>query len=380
MNLGIAGRQLVVGRKQAGMTHQAASSLLSSLGSVLPHFSMHRSSSLSMKRHPALQEFENRLSEKLEALKVAGEELGFLSMDWFLQSMTVVLATHSNVEALIPDLPVSELRDDKWVDECLDDSAKLLDVCNVLKEGISDVEHYQTLVQGALLNLDHNNESNFSEAKFHRARNSLQDCKEAIKKKDTEYRQGQPKSKLENCSSMLRTMGEKLVNPKGVNAAKGNGFLNAIYGAKVTTIFLCGLLVIALACKPKRPLVSLSVTSQYLWSSSLLSLQHRVKEETDRRKNGGSIALLCELDNVDSSVRKLHELLNGNSTLTTEKKSCPSSFQSVEMQELVEDLRKNSRHLGSALGPLEQSVNELFRILIHTRLALLDTLSNSKRC
>jgi hypothetical protein len=103
-----------------------------------------------------------------------------------------------------------------------------------------------------------------------------------------------------------------------------------------------------------------------------------VKEETDRRKNGGSIALLCELDNVDSSVRKLHELLNGNSALTTEKKSCPSSFQSVEMRELVEDLRKNLRHLGSALGPLEQSVNELFRILIHTRLALLDTLSNSK--
>jgi hypothetical protein len=365
------------------MTHQTASSLLSSLGSVLPHFSLHRAtsnvSSKQQQRHPVLQEFESKLAEKLEALKLAGEELGFLSIDWFIQAMTVVLATHSNVEALVPDLqfPLTE-RDGKWVDEYLDDSAKLLDVCNVLKEGISDVEHYQMLVQVALLNLDNNNnESCFSEAKYHRARNALQDCKEAIKKKDTEYRQGQPKSKLENCSSMLRTMGEKLVNPKGVDAVKGNGFLNAIYGAKVTTIFLCGLLVIALACKPKRPLMNLSVTSHYLWSSPLLSLQHRVKEETDKRKNGGSIALLCELDSVDSSVRRLHNLIDRN--LTDKKLGPLPKPQWQEMKQLVEDLSKNSARLGSGLGPLEQYVNELFRILINSRLALLDILSNSNR-
>ncbi|CAM6032444.1 unnamed protein product [Sphagnum compactum] len=362
------------------MTNQASSSsssssLLSSLGSVLPHFSLHRATNVLPKRHPALQNFESRLAEKLEALKLAGEELGFLSIDWFLQSMTVVLASHSNVEALIPDLqfPLSD-KDDKWMDEYLDDSAKLLDVCNVLKEGISDVEHYQMLVQVALVNLD--NRESFSEAKYHRARNALQDCKEAIKTKDTEYKQGQPKSKLENCSSMLRTMGEKLVNPKGIDAVKGNGFLNAIYGAKVTTIFLCGLLVIALACKPKRPLVNLSVTNQYLWSSSLLSLQHTVKEETDKRKNGGSIALLCELDSVDSSVRRLHQLIDRN---LSEKKFPLHKDQAGELRQLVEDLSKNSAHLGSGLGPLEQYVNELFRILIDSRLRLLDILSKSKK-
>ncbi|KAH9558014.1 hypothetical protein CY35_07G114900 [Sphagnum magellanicum] len=360
---------------QASSSSSTSSSLLSSLGSVLPHFSLHRATNVSPKRHPALQKFESRLAEKLEALKLAGEELGFLSIDWFLQSMTVVLASHSNVEALIPDLqfPLSD-KDDKWMDEYLDDSAKLLDVCNVLKEGISDVEHYQMLVQVALVNLD--NRESFSEAKYHRARNALQDCKEAIKTKDTEYKQGQPKSKLENCSSMLRTMGEKLVNPKGVDAVKGNGFLNAIYGAKVTTIFLCGLLVIALACKPKRPLVNLSVTNQYLWSSSLISLQHTVKEETDRRKNGGSIALLCELDSVDSSVRRLHQLIDRN---LLEKKFPLHKDQAGELRQLVEDLSKNSAHLGSGLGPLEQYVNELFRILIDSRLALLDILSKSKK-
>lgn len=355
------------------MTQHGSSSLRSSLSSVLPHFSLQRVPSAAVKRHPVLQEFESKLAEKLDALKVAGEELGFLSIEWLLQAMPVVLATHTNVEALIPNLqfPLSE-RHDKWVDEYLDDSAKLLDVCNVLREGIPEVEHYQMLVQVALRSLDM--KENGTEAKYYRARNALQDCKEAIKKKDTEYRQGQPTSKLESCSSMLRSMGEKLVTPKGVEATKGNGFLNAIYGAKVTTIFLCGLLVIALACKPKRPLVNLHVASHYLWSPSLLSLQHRVKEETDKRKNKGSIALLRELDNVDSLVTRLHEFIDRKLT----ERSFPLSTGEVEeMNQLVEDLRTQRRNLRRGLGPLEQYVNELFKMLIDSRLALLDVLSSS---
>lgn len=357
------------------MTHQhvTSSKLFATLGFVLPHFTLrHVAHSGSLKRHPVLQEFESRLTEKLEALKSAGDELGFLSIDWLLQAMTVVLATHSNVEELIPNLefPPSD-RDDKWVDEYLDDSAKLLDVCNVLREGISEVDHYKMHVQIALRNLD------LKDCKLYRARSALHDCLGGIKKKDTEYRQGHPKSKLESCSSMLRVMGEKLVNPKGVEATKGNGFLNAIYGAKVTTIFLCGLLVTALACKPKRPLVNLHVASHYLWSPSLVSLQVAVKEETDKRKNKGSIALLRELDNVDLLVRRLHELIDRK---LNEKCSLPlDKVEGEEIKQLAEELSSESENLGRGLAPLEECVNELFRMLIASRLALLDRLSASQK-
>ena len=357
------------------MAHQGGTSLFATLGAALNyHFSLHRTSNVSSKRHPDLQEFESRLKERLDVLKPAGEEKGFLSIDWFLQAMSVVLATHANVESLIPEsqFTISQ-RDNKWVDEFLDDSAKLLDVCNVLREGISEVEHYQMLVQLGLHTLD--NRECSGEPKYFRARNALADCKEAIKKKDTEYRQGLPKSKLENCSSMLRTMGEKLVNPKGLEAVKGNGFLNAIYGAKVTTIFLCGLLVTALACKPKRPLANLHVASLYKWSQSLLSLQQRVKEETDKRKNKGSIALLRELDSVDASVRRLHDILDRH---LTEKHFPLARDEVAELKIEVEALRQHSSDLGQGLAPLEVQVNELFRTLIASRLALLDILSSSR--
>ncbi|KAG0584567.1 hypothetical protein M758_3G219700 [Ceratodon purpureus] len=362
------------------MAQHGGASLLASLGAVLNlHFSLHRggnTNNVASKRHPVLQEFETRLRDRLETLKVAGEEKSFLSIDWLLQAMSIVLATHANVEALIPEsqLSLSMHRDDKWVDEYLDDSAKLLDVCNILKEGISEVEHYQMLVQFALHNLD-NREISGAELKYSRARNALAECKEAIKRKDTEYRQGFPKSKLENCSSMLRTMGDKLVTPKGEEAMKGNGFLNAIYGAKVTTIFLCGLLVTALACKPKRPLTNLSVASHYKWSPALVSLQQRVKEETDKRKTKGSIALLRELDSVDASVQRLHEILDRH---LTEKAFPLAREQATELKMEVEALRKHSADLGYGLQPLEVQVNELFRMLIASRLALLDIISSAR--
>ncbi|KAG0611294.1 hypothetical protein M758_7G129600 [Ceratodon purpureus] len=357
------------------MTHEGSHSLFSTLGAVIPHFSLHRSGSGSgsPKRHPVLQEFESKLVEKFDALKEAGEELGFLSIDWLLQALSVVLSTHANVEALIPNLtfPLSS-RDDKWVDEYLDDSAKLLDVCNVLKEGISELNEYQMLVQVAIRNLQG---KDGKDANYYRARNALQDCMGVIKKKDTEYKQGHAKSKLESCSSMLRTMGEKLVNPKAMEAVKGNGFLNAIYGAKVTTIFLCGLVVIALACKPKRPLVNLHVSSQCLWASSLLSLQQRVKEETDKRKNKGSIALLGELDNVDLLVRRLYEVVDKK---LNEKSVFFNTEEAEELRVLVQEFATGSENLGRGLAPLEECVNELFRLLIASRIALLDILSSSK--
>lgn len=354
------------------MTQEGSHSLFSSLSAVIPHFSLHRSGSgagSSPKRHPVLQEFESKLAEKFDALKEAGEELGFLSIDWLLQALSVVLSTHASVEALIPNLtlPLSS-KDDKWVDEYLDDSAKLLDVCNVLKEGIADLNEYQMLVQVAIRNLQGKDGS------CYRARNALQECMGAIKKKDTEYRQGHAKSKLESCSSMLRTMGEKLVNPKATEAAKSSGFLNAIYGAKVTTIFLCGLVVIALACKPKRPLVCLHVSSHCLWASSLIGLQQRVKEETDKRKTKGSIALLGELDTVDLLVRRLYEIVDKKMN----EKGAFLNPAEAELRGLVSSLSTGSENLGRGLAPLEECVNELFRLLIASRIALLDILSSSK--
>lgn len=356
----------------------------SSIRAVLHrHFSFHRHGNVHPCQSSALQEFETRLTERLEELKLSGESKGFLSLDLLLHAMSVILATHSNVERLIPEsqLSLSQQVDNSWVDEYFDDSAKLLDVCNALKEGITEVENYQMLVQLALHNLESSIESG-NDGRYVRAKNALTEFEEAMKKKEAmlkkeaESNQDVPKSKLEKCSSMLRTMGEKLLSPKGPEAVKANGFLNAVYGFKVTAIFLCGLVVTALACKQRWPSTTVLVAKQYKWSEALISLQLRVKEVTDEMENG-SIAQLEELHNVDASVRGLHEFLNGH---LTDNNFLITQEEIAEMKVMLEELRKHSSDLGIGLVPLEIQVNELFRMLISSRLALLDTISNSKTC
>ena len=87
-----------------------------------------------------------------------------------------------------------------------------------------------------------------------RAKNILHECIEAMKKKDEELdRQGQQRSKLENCSSMLRRMGEKLTSPVYLDGSKVGSLLASMYGAKEATIFVCEVVVIALLVKPRRP-------------------------------------------------------------------------------------------------------------------------------
>ncbi|KAJ7295410.1 hypothetical protein O6H91_21G008900 [Diphasiastrum complanatum] len=355
------------------MAHQG-SSLFSSLGAALnaishPNFSI-RSSSLPSTRDPILQAFETDLASRLDHLKQTPDG-AYLHLPWLHLAMEAILATNSAVEVLIPDLhfPLSD-RDDKWVNDYLDDSAKLLDVCNVLKEGIADVEQYHMQVQLALRSVD--SRDIVSEAQCQRARHALYECMEAMRRKDD---QGQQRSKLESCSSTLRRMGEKLTSPSPLITDRGKAFLSAIYGAKVTTIFICGMFALSLSFKPRRSLPSLHVPSHFLWSAPLLSLQQKVKEEMDRGKAKGWIAHLQELSSVDASVRQLHEFLDN---ILVEKLIPLSKDHSDELRQLVDSLRAQSEELEKGLAPLEQQVNELFRMLVTSRVALLDVLSHAR--
>jgi hypothetical protein len=197
----------------------------------------------------------------------------------------VVLSTHGSAEAFIPDLQRAlDEGDFKWLDEYLDDSVKLLDICRALRDAITEIRTYDSCVDLAI--------RSFSRPAFgyephlRRSRNTLLRCIEAVKRKEEEMNQlGQRRSKLENCSSMLRRMGEKL----NMEASSKGNFFMVIYAAQVSTIFICGVLASALSFKPRRPLSSIAVGGQSAWSFSLASLQQRVKEEIDRKKSKGSI-------------------------------------------------------------------------------------------
>ncbi|MCO5611802.1 hypothetical protein L7F22_066061 [Adiantum nelumboides] len=350
----------------------SSSSLFSTLGAALQNFSSPRfsfkASSPTSRSNPGLEAFEAELATQLEQLK-STDEGDYLSITWLCQAMEVVLSTHASVEAFVPDLQQALADGDfKWLDEYLDDSVKLLDICRALRDAITEIKNYHVYVELALHTLA---KGSLGDAQLRRSKNALLKCMDALKRKDDEVNHlGQRRSKLENCSSMLRRMGEKL---NMEDASKGNFFM-VIYAAQVSTIFICGVLTSALSFKPRRPLSTISVGGQSAWSFSLTSLQHRAKEQIEKKKVKGANALLEELDRTDVAVCALHDKVE---KLLNAKCFPLGKDKVIGIKQAVSALKDCSDELFQGLAPLEVHVADVFKVLIASRVALLDIYSHA---
>lgn len=345
-------------------------SLFASLGAALhsPLFSFKILSPIA-KSNPALSAFEIDLSTQLHHLKlISFDGSACLSMPWLCHAMKVVLSTHASAEAFVPELQQALLHGDtKWLHAYLDDSVKLLDTCNALREAIKEIKSYHGHVKLALNALD---KAYIGEAQLRRAKAALCQCVNALKKKDEGSNNvgGHRRSRLENCSSMLRRMGEKL---NMENASKGT-FFKVSHAAQVTTIFICGVLTATLSLKPCRPLSTIVIDGQSTWGCSLTSLQQRLKEQMERQKAKGENALLQELCKTDFAVRSLKDRVER----LLERKRFPLKDARIsDLKKYAVSLKDCSIELNNGLDLLHQHVEDVFKILITSRMALLEIYS-----
>lgn len=349
----------------------SSSSLFASLGAAFQSFSSPRLSfkaSSPSKSNPGLTAFESELASRLEQLKLTDDAV-YLSIPWLCEAMEVVLSTHASAETFVPDLRQALVSGDvRWLDDYLDNSIKLLDICVALKEAISEIKSYHIHLKLALRPLE---KGAMGEPQLRRCKKALEKSMESLKRKDDAVNHlGQRRSKLENCSSMLRRMGDRLNTE---DATKGNFFM-VIYAAQVTTIFICGLLSSALSFKLRRPPSSIYVGGQSPWSFSLSSLQQRMKEQIEKNKSKGANALLEELDKSDIAVQTLHKRVEQllESSFFPVKKGHAS-----EVKKGVALLRACSNELYQGLSPLEAHLEDVYKILLTSRVALLDMYSHS---
>eukprot|EP01018_Ginkgo_biloba_P023952 Gb_18311 [translate_table: standard] len=324
-----------------------------------------------------LSAFGNRLSSQLEDLQSTSDNQSpYLTAEWLRQALDVSLSTHYHVEKLFPHVREALLHENcNWVNQHLDDTVKLLDVCNALKRRISSIKRYEESVQLAIHCLE--GKAYLSEIQFLRSRNALANCIQTM-----ENSEGQQRSELDNCRSILkRIMGHNPVIDSTSHA--GKSIKEEIAGAiinesKVTTAFVCGALVAAFSFKSK--LRSFSVThnvqGQFGWCSSLVSLQHKLNQAMDmNRKTKGAHSLLQELDRTDATVRCLHDLLNR--FISCKLVSLNDNNNAAELKQSVQNLKRRAVELKQGMAPFENQINELFNVVVTSRMALLDILTYS---
>lgn len=300
-----------------------------------------------------LQAFEATLAERLKKLMPKSKE-EILSLSWMTLAMKSLCESHNDIRTLITDLelPVS-VWDDKWIDVYLDISTKLLDICNAFSSELSRLSQGNLPLKCVLHNLD-----SASPKMFIRACSLLDDWRQHIDSKNP---------RIEKCSTILDNLVESLDLPKVKNSAKGKVLMQALYGVKVETVFVCSVFAAAFSGSPKK-LLDLDVADMYSWAPSFKSLQNLVNEEVRVRFSSGKFSVLSELEAVDAFVKELYPTIQG-SVDTVEKEL---------LQKTVEELGRSAEKLSQGLDLVAKGVDGFFQAILTSRDTLLSSLRFGK--
>ncbi|XP_051128465.1 protein BPS1, chloroplastic-like [Andrographis paniculata] len=305
-----------------------------------------KGSQLSPKLLRLLNQFEETLAGRIKMLKPAAKE-DILSLSWMRCAVELLCGIHSDIKSLITDLefPVCDW-DDKWIDLYLDNSVKLLDLCISFSSEISRMKQGQLFLQCALHNLGAD-----SSKQFVRARSSLDGWRQHITSKNP---------RLDNCFCVMDGLAQMLELPKIKNSAKGKVLMQAMYGVKVATLFICSVFAAAFSGSTEK-LMDLKVSETYLWAKAFSDLQIFVNTEIRNTDSSRRMTVLKELEAVDTGVQKLYPIVQDG----------VDPVEAKILQNSASDLGRFSDKLSLGLDLLAKEVDRFFQIVLTGRDALL---------
>lgn len=303
-----------------------------------------------------LHGFEATLAERLRKLMPESKD-EILSLSWMTSAMKSLCETHNDIRTLITDLelPVS-VWDDKWVDVYFDISTKLLDICNIFSSELSRLNQGNLPLKCALHNL-----GPASSKSFLRACSLLDDWRRHINAKNP---------RIEKCSTILDGLVGSLDLPKVKNSAKGKVLMQAMYGVKVETVFVCSVFSAAFSGFSKK-LLDLDVPDMHSWAPAFKGLQNLVNEEIRVGFSGGKFSVLIELEAVDAVVKELYPTIQGG--VNTEDKVEQESHLKT-----VEELGVAAEKLSQGMDLLAKGVDGFFQAVLTSRDTLLSSLRFGK--
>lgn len=309
-----------------------------------------KGSYLSPKLLALLNKYEESLAGRLRELKPKSKD-DVCSFSWMISAMGLLSDTHKDIKSLITELelPVNDW-DDKWIDVYLDNSVKFLDICIAFSSEISRLSQGKLLLQCVLRNMERKNSSELSKAK-----SSIDSWRQHI---------GGKNPRVENCFPIIEKLVESLELPKVKNSAKGKVLMQALYGVRVETLFICSVFLSAFTGSDK--LIDLQVAGTHLWAEAFNDLQIFVNNEIRCLISSG-VSVLKEVQEVDTSVKALYPMTQaGAGPVLTDT-----------LQSSITDLGNRVDKLSTRLDLLAKEVDGFFQVLMNGRDALLGNLRGS---
>uniref|UniRef100_A0A1J3CGP2 Protein BPS1, chloroplastic n=1 Tax=Noccaea caerulescens TaxID=107243 RepID=A0A1J3CGP2_NOCCA len=294
-----------------------------------------------------LSKFETDLSKSIREL-IPKDENDIITVSWMSQAMESLCETHKSIRLLVTDLelPVSDL-EENLIHIYSDVSLKLLDLCNAFTSELDRLNHGNLLLKFALSKLETNNNCPEDSSLSH-----LDGWRQHMVAKNP---------RIENCGALLSGLVESMkAKKKTKQSAKGKVLLRALYGVKVKTLYIFGVLAAAFSGSSKN-LLYLTIpkeTEELPWAQAFMELQNVVNPVIKNTFLSGRFTVIKDLEAVESGVKKLYS--------PVQEGSVPVS--------VVEPLKKSVMELCERFDHVSKETHCLLKIVISARDALFESL------
>ncbi|CAM0874930.1 unnamed protein product [Alopecurus aequalis] len=240
--------------------------------------------------------------------------------------------------------------DRKTVDECVEDTAELLDACAGLRDRLDLIRSYASSMRTALHWLE--GSGGGAATARRRAAAAFAECEVVERRCGAE---------LAKCGSNLRKLGERALHTKPHSGARAQ-CEESLAGARAAALLAVGAVGVALAFRPRRSVPGIHAGSgkggeAAPWECALQDVQKHVKEVYERRRKEG-VPCMAELEAAAADGRTV------KCALTTGSRHLPEAT--------VAAARRRCDELEENVFVLEESIGELHRGLIGVRMVLLE--------
>ncbi|KAJ1275221.1 hypothetical protein BS78_05G119900 [Paspalum vaginatum] len=298
---------------------------------------------------PVRSAYDRWLAAELDELR-ADPLAPSTSAAWLGRALGLAVAAQRRlVDASASGTPTAAGIDRKTVDECVEDTAELLDACAGFRDRLDMLRGYATSMRVALHWLEGHGGG---EAAARRAAAALAEC-EAV-----ERRCG---AELAKCGSNLRKLGERALLRRRQPAGGAGAHDEALSGARALALLAVGALGAGLAFRPRRAVSGVashagSGEAVAHWECALQEVQRHVREEYERRRKEG-VPCMAELDAAAAASRAVRCAVAGG-------RRCPET--------VADAARRRCDELEDTVAALEEKVGELHGALIRVRMVLME--------
>lgn len=286
------------------------------------------------------QSFDESILRRLNALCNSHSSVT-INFSWLSSALAFLSFTHNQAITLLSNPKLTDS-----LNFYLDDSVKLLDICNSIASEIERLRHRRLLLKLALHLFNNNNNSEDAE-KLRRARASLTDWDNNLKGPRYESSKN-----LEHLVIDLAFMLKEV--PRGKISSDERIVRRTIHSVGLVTVFVAGVVVAALRGSTELG-VAVRAPSEFLWADSFNILNSAISRPGKKRH------LLEELDDVEARLREVIGVMDD-----------AGGEKGASLNGAVKELERVTETLGEGLERLSNGVNEVFNTVMSSRKEMLE--------